>query len=294
MSRYRVCFGCVTDEKIRYQRQAIFLLASLRHFGGEYADADFLLCVAGQLAPELLVQAKQLDARVIPVERVSGHLPATSKLRFLQRPELLAYDYTVLLDCDTAIVRPPGGLFGGRGVRARLAGSTSVPPAILADLFARAGLPPQDACYWTTVKPERTPLYANSGVIAVATGVIETFVDRWIKHQCWLLEQPELLPGCARHTNQASLSVALVDTGVPFEPLDIGFNFPVHRAPPSFFTPEISALAPTILHYDLSDQDGCLLPSAGRGSNEAIARLNDAWRRTLPNGGTPSGIASGP
>jgi hypothetical protein len=278
MARHRVVFGCVSDGKLRYQRQAVVLLASLRALGGEYADADFIWCVAGEIAPELRPYVARLGARVVAIDPVSGKLPATNKLRFLQQPELSAFDYVVLMDCDTAVAAAPSLLFGGAGVRARMAGSTSVPPSVLADLFARAGLPPQPERYWTTVKPERTPLYANSGVVVVATAIAEQFVACWMRYQSWLLDHPELLPGSVRHTNQASLALALVDSGVEFEPLDIEFNFPVHRAPPEFYTPAVSALAPVILHYDLTDDDGCLLPSPALGASAAIARVNNAWQ----------------
>lgn len=276
----RVCFGCVTNEKLRYQRQAALLLASLRQLGGEYADSDFILCVDGEIAPDVMPYLTLFDAKLVPVTPVSNHLPATGKLRFLELPELAAYDYAVLVDCDTAITGSPRRLFGGTGVRARMAGGTSVPPAVLADLFARAGLPPQDARYWTTVHRAPTPLYANSGVVVVAAAAIETFAAHWARRQRWLLDHPEWLPDCARHTNQASLSVALIESGVAFEPLDLGCNFPVHRAPPSFYTPEVEALEPTILHYDLMDADGYLAPSHGRAANLAVDRVNAAWRST--------------
>jgi hypothetical protein len=280
MAPYRVCFGCVTDDKPRYQRQAAVLLASLRRLGGEYGNTDFFVCTTGAIAPEIAPFLTMLGARVVHVPPVSTRLPATGKLRFLELPDIAGHDYAVLMDCDTAIAMPPDGLFGGAGVRARMAGATSVPPAVLADLFARAGLPPQDACYWTTVKRERTPIYVNSGVVVVAAAAARDFAHRWARHQSWLLDHPELLPGCAKHTNQASLAVALVDSGIAFEALDIGFNFPVHRAPPAFYTSEIDALAPTILHYDLTDEDGSLRPSPGAAADAAITRVNRAWRST--------------
>jgi hypothetical protein len=275
---YRVCFGCVTDEKLRYQRQAAILLASLRQLGGEYADADFIVCVDGAIAPDVLPYLTMLGARLVPVATVSDRWPATGKLRFLELPSLASYDYAVLVDCDIAVTGSPDRLFGGSGVRARMAGATSVPPAVLADLFARAGLPPQDARYRTTVNPAPTPLYANSGVVVVAGAVIETFAEHWVRRQRWLLDHPEWLPDCAKHTNQASLSVALIESGVAFEPLDLGCNFPVHRAPARFYTPEVEALEPTILHYDLMDADGYLAPSHGGAANLAVDRVNAAWR----------------
>jgi hypothetical protein len=140
-------------------------------------------------------------------------------------------------------------------------------------------LPPPAPDYLTAVTRERIPLYVNSGVLVVARDALDRFAGSWLRHQDRLLAQPHLLPGCAKHTNQASLSLALVESGVSFEPLDLGFNFPVHRAPATFITPEIHMVRPTILHYDFTAEDWTLRPSPALMANAAIDRVNAAWRR---------------
>jgi hypothetical protein len=277
--RHRVCFGCVTDANPRYQRQAVLLLASLRALAGEYADADFFLCVVGRIHPALMPIAAALGTHVVEVQPLSMKRPAANKLRFLLLPELEQFDYAVLLDCDTALAASPEGLFGGAGVRGRMAGARSVPPEVLAGLCGRSGLPAPQATYITAVTREPTPIYVNSGVIVVARATLGRFIERWVHYQDWLLASPELLPGCAGHTNQASLTLALIESQVAFEPLDVRFNFPVHRAPRTFWTPEVDRLSPVILHYDLTASDGHLLSPRATGARAAVEHVNAAWAR---------------
>jgi hypothetical protein len=280
VAAYRACFGCVTDEEPEFQQGALFLLASLRALGGAYAGADFVICVVGTLAPPLATMADTLGARVVAVAPLSETRPQANKLRFLALPELARYDYAVLLDCDTAIATSPEDMFGGTGMRARIAGGRSVPPSVLDNLFAEAGMAPPPPAYLTTVTAEPTPLYCNSGVVVMAGAIVGRFIDIWQRRQAWLLEHPELLPGCAGHAQQASLSLALAECGVAFEPLDLRFNFPAHRPRRSFFTPAVDVLDPVILHYNHPAEDWTLLPSLAAGANRAIDRVNAAWRET--------------
>jgi hypothetical protein len=278
MAPYRVCFGCVTDDHPRYQRCAILLATSLRQLGGEYADADFVICVVGKLDPALLPLAERVRAEVIEVPPIAPHRPPSHKLRFLLRPELAAYDYGVLIDCDAAIAGSPARMFGGTGVRARMAGRATVPNAVLADLLRRESLPVPDLCYFATTSHEPLTLYCNSGVVVVAGSVVQTFALAWYDYQNMLLAAPELLPGCAQHTNQASLTLALVASGVTFEPLDLSLHFPIHRTPADFRTPDIDRIDPMLLHYSLIHED-VLPPCRPLGANAAIARVNAAWQR---------------
>jgi hypothetical protein len=281
MPEFRVCFGCVADGP-KYRQQVYLLLATLRALGGDYANADFFLCVVGAITPEIKRATEGLSARIVSTDAYSQRHPYSNKLRFLGLSEIQGYDYAVLLDCDTAIAGSLERLFGGRGVRAKIADGATVPQQLLVELFSAAGLTSPEASYFTSLSNDRTLPYCNSGVVVIPGASAGMFAESWIRNNDWLLQHPELLPGCGTFCDQASLSLALTESRVAFEPLDVGLNFPTHWAP-QFYTPDIARVAPAILHYhDRVSADGRVLRCPAVMANQAIARINDVWRQARP------------
>ena len=69
-----------------------------------------------------------------------------------------------------------------------------------------------------------------------------------MRYNLELARQPELTAPFAHHCHQSALCLALAETGLPFRPLPLALNLPVHLthlAPP----PTLLRTDPAIIHY---------------------------------------------
>src|ERR1700747_2014485 len=101
----RWLIGCVADNNWRFLDQSLALVRSLRWFGGEAADIDFLVCVVDSAKPAYIREMSRYGAEVRIVPTYNRDYPVTNKLRFMQQSDLSRYDHILLVDCDTLIVQ---------------------------------------------------------------------------------------------------------------------------------------------------------------------------------------------
>lgn len=282
----RLAIGCVADATPKYLDQAERLLQSWRWFAGRYADADFHVCVVGDVAPDVRARYERHGAQVHPVPRFSDRHAASNKLRFLELDAARESDRTVLLDCDTIVVQEPDALFRGEDLVAKMADVATVPTSVLLPLFAHFGIDAPPAAYRCTVSGEASVPYFNAGVLSFSRSAMAALVPEWIRCNGVLVERLDLLEGREGFCEQASLALAVAATRTRFTALDNRMNFPVHFRDRSVASP-FGQTDPVIIHYHwLVDGDGFLerspYPNVDRRI-EAFNRRKAAQARTPPS-----------
>ncbi len=269
-----IVVGCVAEATPDLLAKALRLARSLRWFGGRLAEARLLVCVVGAVPPAARSALEGAGATVRTVEPFDRRSPKANKLQFFAEALATGAQGILLLDCDTAVVRDPWPLLVGGALQARIADVPSVPHDVFVRLFRHYRMPLPRRRHRTTLLPERTVLYCNSGVLFLARQVAEEIVPVWRDWNRRLLDAPELLGPAAHHANQASLTLALAARPVPFAAAPAALNYPLHMThlprPPA-----LAAVDPAILHYhDEVDARGLLRPAAAPAAQARIAALN--------------------
>ncbi|MBL8383580.1 MAG: hypothetical protein JNM90_10910 [Burkholderiales bacterium] len=270
----RRAVGCVADASEVFLEQAWRLLQSWRWFAGSVADAPFHVCVVGGAPEPYRRRYAALGATVHAVERFGDRHPTGNKLRFFEVAEVMAADHMLLLDCDVAVVQDPADLFASPGLTAKLADVATVSVPVFERAFAHFGLPMPPAVLETTVWNHATIPYFNSGVISLSRDAAHRLAPTWTRFNGELAGVFASFGGEAHFCEQASLSLALVATGVPYRLVGNAMNFPAHFRDQPLDTP-FAQEDPVLIHYhSLVDANGRLLPSRYPRVNQRIAALN--------------------
>ena len=251
--------GCVTEDAPRSLAQTLRLVRSIRWFGGRAAAARILVCAVESIRPEALAALAALAAEVRIVPRFDARSPFANKLQFFAEAETTGASFFLLLDCDTLLVGDPLPLLPGSVFSAAIADVPSVTHDVFVRLFAHFGLPLPPRRHVTTLLPEPTIAYFNSGVISVPAPLARDLAAAWRDYNRRLLDDPALLAPCERHANQAALALAVAARAIPYREAPAALNLPLHM-PQLARTPELLATEPVILHYHgRVDADGFLL-----------------------------------
>jgi hypothetical protein len=248
--------GCVAENTPKYLAQALRLVQSIRWFGGRMAGAKFIVCVVDGIDPAYGDEFQKYSAEVRVVERFSEKHPQSNKLRFLEQEDLQNYKYVLLLDCDTIVVQDPSSFLHCSGLRAKIADAPTISSELFEKIFDFFQLPLPATNFKCTVTGTPTIPYFNAGVLLFSSRAMSDLVPVWINLNKILIENIDILEDSSNYCEQASLSLALAATAVPFEPFDDDMNFPTH-----FDNFENSALSintdPLIIHYHLCfDSEG--------------------------------------
>jgi hypothetical protein len=256
-----IVVGCVAENDPGFLAQARRLALSLCWFGGPLAGARMLVCVVEGISARDRRALEEAGAEVRIVGRFDARNGPANKLQFF--PEALAVGARglLLLDCDMVVVRDPLPLLAGGCLQAKVADVPSVTHDAFQRLFSHYGLPLPSRRYRTTLLPERTIRYCNSGMIFLSRELASEFVPVWREWNLRILDALELLGPCAHHCHQASLTLAMAAHPIPFAEAPVELHYPLHMGhlPP---VPALFAADPAILHYHQEiDGRGRLLPS---------------------------------
>ncbi len=267
--------GCVAENRPTFLRQAILLVRSVRWFGGQLQSARLMVCVVEEVDPrfQYLFEKEGADVRIVP--RFDSRNPFANKLQFFPEAFGTSAEMLMLVDCDTAFVRDPLPLIRPDVFQAKIADLPTVPHETFVELFRHYGLQLPAAGHVTTFGATPTIPYCNSGVVILPTGLAREFVPVWREWNGRLAENLDLLGPYRGHCNQASLSVALALTQVPFREAPLALNFPLHLTHLAS-TPELLETDPAILHYHQRvAADGRLLPAPYPQAQRRIEELNE-------------------
>jgi 2-polyprenyl-3-methyl-5-hydroxy-6-metoxy-1,4-benzoquinol methylase len=270
-----IAVGCVAEGTPKYMGQALRLVQSIRWFGGALNEGDLYVCVVEHVPEDYRQELERYGAIVRVVPRFSVAHPPSNKLRFLELPELSAYDKVLLLDCDTLVVRDPTPDLFRADFSAKIADAPTVPVDIFRQLFSAFGLAMPGQNWNCTVHGEPTIPYFNAGVLAFSGCAMSSLVPVWIMLNEQLIERMVLLEEHGNFCEQASLALALVQTDMDFYALSNAFNFPLHFE----HAPDLAGIDPYIIHYHwLADDSGHILPSQYPAANKRIGEFNARLR----------------
>jgi hypothetical protein len=292
-----VVVGLLTENTTRMLSQTTRLLRSIRWFGGKLAESRIVVCTVGRLGAESERELCELGAEVRVVSRFHPANPTANRhqliAELLDAPESLLF----LLDCDTIIARDPLPFLDGVNFQAKIAPTPTVNDAVFERLFSFFGIPKPPRSYVTGLDGTPTVPYFNGGVLAMPRAIARTLAPVWRRYNQVLADRPELVAPCQRHMHQASLTLALVETGVPCRELPLAMNFQINAthvaAPRDWATTD-----PVIVHYHhLATDDGLLLPCPYPAVQARIEAFNDRAKAEGlgPTGApAPRGVTSRP
>jgi len=291
-----VVVGFLAENSPRMLTQAIRLLRSIRWFGGELADARVVVCGVGTLESSARGMLEALGAEVRTVSRFHPANPTGNRNQLFA--ELLDAPQKILLvlDCDTIIVRDPLPFLKEDVFQAKIAPTPTVSDEVFERLFAHFSLTKPPRSNVTGMSGTPTIPYFNAGVIAIPTSMARILAPVWRRYNLALAEQPQLSAPCQRHMHQASLALALVETGIPCVELPEAMNYQINTQhlphPPGF-----AAIDPVIIHYHhLASEDGFLLPCIYPPAQARIEAFHDRMRAEgfAPESNEPRGRKSRP
>jgi len=296
-----VAVGLLTENTPGMLAQATRLVRSIRWFGGELARARVVVCGVGVLEAGARSTLEGLGAEIGVVSRFHPANPTANRhqviAELLDAPQKLLF----VLDCDTLVVRDPLPYLSADVFQGKITPTPTVSDDVFERLFAHFGLPKPPRSYVTPFSGTPTIPYFNAGVLAIPTVLARKLATVWRKYNERLAEAPELVAPCQRHMHQASLSLALAETGIPVRELPAAMNFQInatHVTPPAGY----AEMDPVIIHYHhLGTEDGFLLPCPYRGAQARIELFHDRMRaegyvqnRFVQDGGLPTKRESRP
>lgn len=269
-----VVVGLLTENTTKLISQAVRLLRSIRWFGGGLAQSRVVVCTVGELDARAQDALRALGAELRVVSRFHPANPTANRHQLiaslLGEPEPMMF----LLDCDTIVAQDPLPYLELENFQAKVAPAATVSDEVFERLFAHFGLakPPRSCVTGQSLVP--TIPYFNGGVLAIPLDIARRLAPAWRRYNQSLADAPELVMPCQRHMHQASLSLALAETGVPWRELPLAMNFQTNAAtspaPAYWMTTD-----PVIVHYhQLATEDGYLLPTPYAGVQARIDTFN--------------------
>lgn len=269
-----VVVGLLTENTAPMLAQAIRLVRSIRWFGGAFAGVRVIVCGVGELERGARATLASLGCEIRTVSRFHPANPTANRhsliAEMLQEPEEVLF----LLDCDTIVVRDPLPHLRSDVFHAKVAPTATVTDAVFERLFAHFGLPKPPRSYRTSMDRKPTIPYFNAGVFAVPKTLLQQLAPPWRRYNEILANDPGLVAPCQRHMHQASLTLALAETGIPVAEMPPALNFQLnatHLPPP----PGFAETDPVIIHYhQLATDDGFLLPCPYPGAQKRIDQFH--------------------
>ena len=229
----QTAISCVIDKNPRFLTQARLLLASLRSAGIRHDDASTVLLVHVPQdmadAPEL-GQLRQLGALIQPYAAFAAEAGAyCNKLVQFRTEALHQADRVLLLDADMLFLHDPRPLFDARAVRAKIVDFPLPPAEKWQPLFREAGFA-EVATLPTDFDPQTvTPARnCNGGAYYLPKAAFAALTDAWPRWSRHCLEQAALLGDHLHHSDQLGFALAMQELDLPFHPLALGDNFPMH------------------------------------------------------------------
>ncbi|MFV0302007.1 MAG: methyltransferase domain-containing protein [Paracoccus sp. (in: a-proteobacteria)] len=247
----RTVYSCVIDHHPKFLMQAWTWMLSLQLLGIRPSAGTRILIhhpetMAGE---DCLRTLSGLGAELVPITPFgTGPAAYCNKLRQLDSPAVQAADRVVLCDADLVFVTDPALHFSDRAIRAKPVDRANPPAEQIEALFARTGLP-FPGWFEPDFEPgAKTPLgNCNGGLYLIPGTLLPRLSQSWLHWARFCLEQQDLLRHRCKFSDQLGFMLALVETGLPFEPLPLAANFPTHFAGDAYA--ETAPLRIETFHY---------------------------------------------
>lgn len=266
---------CVVDSKPEFYQQCAVWLESLNAVDPDHRLIPIVFHV-GAAPASLVTKAAQHGAEIVEVAAFGDG--AARYCNKLQQHAWLVENTEgpiVLTDVDLFCLQSPADLVRPGMVRAKIVDIPNPDEAALEELLRLSGLPPQALDAAPSLTPGRRThrLNCNGGLYVLDREMLARLWRPWRKWALFCLERTELLGRYHVHADQLGFMLAMIETGLPFDPLPMAANFPTHFSPRIY--EGLGAVRPLCLHYHRrQDASGRLLPTGAEAVDAAIARAN--------------------
>jgi hypothetical protein len=242
--KFAICF-CVHSGELEIK--ALLLVASLRKHWP--AEVELIGCIPeqsafGELSDDSRGAFQALDVRLVGIQNpIGADYPIANKLLCLD--VATEADRIIFLDSDitalAGVTEQDLATVFGEGFVAKPAdlATFKADHAQWQSIYRSCGAEVPDVIFTATTSGETMAPYFNAGVVAVDAN--SGFGNIWTECAQKIDQLPNV-PAKRPHLDQIALPVAATKSGLPFNLVDEGWNFPAHLKP-------LPAALPHLCHY---------------------------------------------
>lgn len=309
----------VFEDRAPHVEEALLLLASLERFGGRLAGALRRTYVVGDCSAETERELRALGADVRVVPPVIEEFRLANKLAMLAGEAGADADLLLALDVDTVVAGDLTPWLVPGLVQAKQPDGDLLPIEAWAEMFARFGLELPPERHPTSLAPDWTHAYFNTGVLVLPAPALGRLHDRWLFYVRALLEDDAAAAAAREHVSghvpdrpgattddladlyyaeQWAFALARAELRLPYAVLPLALNFPLitreNEKPGAYiqerFLPH--AIRPLVLHHH-HRTDG-RLPRTGYAGPDAVVDEVSAALLGRPRGARAAAGAARP
>ncbi len=248
----KTLISCVVDNHPKLLMQVWNLACSLMATGDwPKPGVEFIIHHTSAVDAKRLATLVRLGAKLRLVKPWgAGNAGYCNKLRQLESSELQEADVVILLDTDVVVARPLGELATSQTVRGKIVDLPNPPQDVWHLLLKGTMFEGEDIFHGSpSMRPaERTPATNfNGGVYVLPRAAIPALKRLWPKWTDFCLQHGEGLAKVVHHADQIGFALAMLEARIPFEPLSLAENFPLHFDAPAY--KDVAPCELTIIHY---------------------------------------------
>ncbi len=298
----RVTVATVVDDRPPYTRDVEHLFRSLDLFGGDLRRARRRAYFVGGVSDASGRRLRELGVEVAVVPEVEPGFRFANKLAMLRESAGGNTDLLVAVDCDVVVAGDFTAYLEPDLVQAKQPDGDLLTFDLWRRIFDHFGLELPRERYATSVRPDWTHAYFNTGVVMIPGPALRPLYDRWRHFVRGLIEAAPAMPDVVEHmrervphyegataddlrplfyAEQWAFSLALQDLRLPYATLPLALNFPTiyedGQRPGEYlrdrFLPDVTA--PLVLHHHHRTEGG-LKPTGYAAPDAVIERVNMA------------------
>jgi hypothetical protein len=228
--------ACVSENADSWSRMVLMLAVSVRNLGGSLAASPLRTYFVRGLAGPHRELLEQLGAEVVDVDPFPSPIPHANKLRMFQDHAARGPGTLIALDSDIVVLGDLAAEINPDALRGLSGGFSPFDDELWGTWLEARGLSRPSARFRMQRTGRLVPVpYLCSGVLLVPKKFCKALADSWAAQVLALVEAfdappgsgagPALPPDARFFTDQLALTCALVETGIPVDPLPVGCNF---------------------------------------------------------------------
>ena len=254
-----ITITCVLDGHPKFSMQCWNWVLSLKATNA-HERADILVHHTPSVDQASLDFIESLGVQLVPIDPF-GDGPAVycNKISQLESDIVQNSDYTILCDTDVLFLECPTRMATGNEIRAKIVDLPNPPEHIWRALVKKSGLVDNFETVSTDFQPLdlTLPTNCNGGLYILPASAVSVLKAAWPRWAQFCLDNKDVLDRWHHHADQLGFALAILETGLPFQLLDVAENFPTHFKFEQYS--KIRERSLRAIHYH-SNMDGAILP----------------------------------